>query len=169
MSVTNDNTASDLWRDIVTHFRSLCFFKLQGNAVVSETILRQLLPKKIAEWSEAVSVDAEEQKGRLEEMFKAEQRRVDDVYTLHELSAMQWREDLIPALTNQIHQEIRQTICEQFALLNKSQVTPTQEITHFRTASLITQNRRRIAFDDIPAIIDLIVEDERKGKANFAA
>jgi len=136
---------------------------------VSETILRQLLPKKIAEWSQTTSVNAEEQKGRLEEMFKAEQRRVDDAYTLHELSAMQWREDFIPALTNQIHQEIRQTICEQFAQLNSRQLTPTQEVTHFQNASLIPQKRKRIAFDDIPAIIDLIVEDERKGKANFAA
>ena len=168
MNALNDKAIADPWKEVVAHFRSLCFFKLQGKSDVSDNILRQLLPKKNAEWSISAAHDADEKRIRLEEMFQTEQRRVDDAFTLHELSAMQWREELIPSISSQISREIRQTISEQFALQTSRQTTASPEV-NFRPASVSAPRKPRIAFDDIPGIIDLIVAEDRKNKEDFAA
>jgi hypothetical protein len=133
----------------------MCFLRRQGKAAVSEHILKQKLPRTIAAWSEACSRDPGTKKKQLDGMFQTEQRRVEDAYTLHELAALHWQEELIPSLARSLGQEMREAMREQFALRNAQEAASAPAFAPSRY-------RPRVAFDDIPAVIDLIVAEEQR-------
>lgn len=213
----NKNSSTDAaesWKEVVAQFRSLCFARRQGDAAVSGKILQEQLPTKIAEWSRTTPEKPESKRVQLEQMFREEQRRVEDAWTLHELSSMQLRQDLIPALTsklssevksvilqqlaeqatqqNQLAADIKQALVEQFqaqaareaaqqALLESVKKTmqeaaaraagvqkeiptpaPPQKSSDRPDSGTIAATAARIPFDDIPAIIDQINEQEKR-------
>ena len=207
-SQMSGNDAAEAWKEIVTQFRSLCFMRRQGNASDSEAILEEKLPRKIAAWSRTATDDTEAKRSQLEQMFREEQRRVDDVCALHELSTTQWRQDLMPMLTNniseqiksavvaqlasqaaqqnQLGKEIKQALAEQFQLqaareaaqqamlqaVQKTMLeaarrpspssTPSAPVIRAgQGAAAGSSASSRIPFDDIPAIIDQINDDEK--------
>jgi hypothetical protein len=163
----NENVTTNKWDELVALFRRMCFLRRQGKAAASDGILHQQLPRLISDWSETSERDPERKKALLSDMFQSETRRVEDAYTLHELTSFHWREELMPALARSLSQEIRQTIREQFAAQTAQQaaLAPVMGMPQ-------SVYRPRIAFDDIPAIIDLIVAEEQREtllKNNLAA
>ncbi len=181
----------------------------QGNASDSGKILEEKLPRKIAAWSRTATDDTEAKRSQLEQMFREEQRRVDDVCALHELSTAQWRQDLVPMLTNniseqvksavvaqlasqaaqqnQLGEEIKQALAEQFQLqaareaaqqallqaVQKSMLeaasrpspppTSAAPVTRAGQGTATSSSApTRIPFDDIPAIIDQINDEEKR-------
>jgi hypothetical protein len=150
----NENVTTRQWEEVVALFRRMCFLRRQGKAAASEAILKHRLPETIAAWSQNSGRDAGAKKAQLDNMFQVEQRRVDDAFSLHELSALQWQEDLLPALVNSLAREIKQTVREQFA----AQAARNEESPSFPPSVY----RPRIAFDDIPAVIDLIAAEEQR-------
>lgn len=150
----NENVTAHQWEEVVGLFRRMCFLRRQGKDAASEAILKHRLPGKIAAWSQTSSRDTATKKAQLDGMFQTEQKRVDDAFTLHEMSALQWQEDLLPALVSTISREIKQTIREQFTLQSvQSQPTGSYPPSVYRP---------RVAFDDIPAVIDLLVAEEQR-------
>ena len=152
---TNDNRSADRWEEVVSVFRRMCFLRRQGKLAASEQILKQKLPRIIAAWSDSCSRDPEAKKLQLDGMFQTEQRRVEDAYTLHELAALRLQEELIPALTRTLSQEMKRTVREQFALQTAQQAAAGPGMAP-------SGYRPRVAFDDIPAVIDLIVAEEQR-------
>jgi hypothetical protein len=98
-------------------------------------------------WEEVVSL--------FRRMCQTEQRRVEDAYTLHELSALHWQEELIPSLARTLGQEMRAAMREQFALQSAQEAAAAPDFAPPRY-------RPRVAFDDIPGVIDLIVAEEQR-------
>jgi len=151
----NDNVTTDRWEEVVSLFRRMCFLRRQGKGAASDHILKQKLPRTIAAWSESCGRDPEVKKAQLDGMFQSEQRRVEDAYTLHELAALRWQEEVIPTLTRALSQEMQRTMREQFAL-------QTAQHAAREPGWAPSGYRPRIAFDDIPAVIDLIVAEEQR-------
>lgn len=149
----NDNVTADRWEEVVSLFRRMCFLRRQGKGAASDHILKQKLPRTIAAWSESCGRAPEVKKAQLDGMFQTEQKRVEDAYTLHELAALRWQEEVIPALTHALSQEMKRTMREQFALQTPALLAP---------GSAPSGYRPRVAFDDIPAVIDLIVAEEQR-------
>lgn len=214
---SNQNSGTDAaeaWREVVSQFRSLCFLRRQGNSDESGKILKEKLPRQIAAWSRTAQQDMENKRLALEQMFRDEQRRVDDVCALHELSSNQWRQEMIPLLTNKISNEVKTAVQQQIAQQAEQHNQLAQEIRQALAEQAQTQSARetaqqaliesiqknlaqtlqavqsipasvseaqatarpqaagakgpsrvksmeRIPFDDIPAIIDSIHDEER--------
>jgi hypothetical protein len=209
---SNQNRGTDAaqaWREVVSQFRNLCFLRRQGNADESGKILKEILPRQIAAWSHSTEQDMENKRQTLEQMFRDEQRRVDDVCALHELSSNQWRKEMVPLLTSKISNEVRTAVQQQIAeqaaqqnqlaqeikqaLAEQSQVQSARQaaqqaliesieknlaqtlqavqsapppIPKSQSAAAMGSSRvatmERIPFDDIPAIIDSIHDEERR-------
>lgn len=152
------------WEEVVGLFRRMCFLKRQGKAAASDSILKHRLPEKIAAWSQTTGRDAASKKAQLDGMFQVEQRRVEDAFTLHEMAAMHWQEELLPALASTLTRELKQVVQEQFA----QQSAQTEKTASYPPSVY----RPRVAFDDIPAVIDLIVAEEQReimAKSHLAA
>jgi hypothetical protein len=176
------------WKEIVSQFRRLCFMRRMGRGEESVKPLWKDLSDMIARWSRAVNEPYNAKRSRLERMFLEEQRRVADACMLHELSLMQWQQDVVPVLTERITQEVRtlvtsefeaqaarqqqlgqelQTLAGQFeqeaarratqeAVLETVQKTVEQAVKKLPPAPV------RIPFDDIPTIIDMLNDEERR-------
>jgi hypothetical protein len=129
----------------------------QGNTAESDEILSTRLPKRIADWSRTSTQDANVKKTTLENMFLSEQKRIEEAVLLHEIASTRWETQLIPMLCNQVSQEIRRTVSEQFSVyeLQLAEATASQPVNVPRFAT-------KIAFDNIPGIIDFLSAEERK-------
>ena len=149
-------TSSD-WDQVVSEFRRLCMLRHQGNTAESDEILSSRLPKRIAAWSKTSSQDPTVKKTTLENMFQSEQKRIEDAILLHEIASTRWETQLVPMLCNQVAQEIRRAVGEQFSVyeLQLAEVSATHPVNNQRFAP-------KIAFDNIPGIIDFITAEERR-------
>jgi hypothetical protein len=105
--------ATEAWKEVVSQFRSLCLMRRQGKTADSGMILEQQLPRKIAAWSKSAALDAEVKRAQLEQMFREEQRRVEDVLSFHELNTTQFQEHILPELLSRISNEVKSIIAEQ--------------------------------------------------------
>jgi hypothetical protein len=189
MSSHQDSNNSDkAWRDIVALFRRLCFMRRMGKADEALQILSEVLPSLIVQWSNATGEPLKNKRLRLAHMFHDEQLRVADAYALHELSSMQWQQEMVPQLTRKIAQEIKNVVASQLEANAARQKELGQEIqalsgqleqeTSRRSAQEAVMNSIqktvedavqnlapapiRIPFDDIPTIIDQINDEERR-------
>lgn len=176
------------WKEIVAQFRRLCFMRRMGQGEASIKPLWKDLSDRIARWSRAVNEPYNGKRAKLERMFLDEQRRVADACMLHELSLMQWQQEVVPVLTEKITREVRtivtnefeaqaarqqqlgqeiQTLAGQFeqeaarratqeAVLQTVQKTVEQAVKKLPPAPV------RIPFDDIPTIIDMLNDEERR-------
>ncbi|MEI6392539.1 MAG: hypothetical protein WCT12_15715 [Verrucomicrobiota bacterium] len=149
-------TTSD-WDQVVSDFRRLCMLRHQGNVAESDEILSTRLPKRIATWSRTSTQDPIVKKTTLEDMFRNEQKRVEDAMLFHEIASTRWETQLIPMLCNQVSQEIRRTVSDQFSAYEAQ----FGELNAGRSAN----NPRiapKIAFENIPGIIDYLSAEDRK-------
>lgn len=136
-------------------FRQLCLFRRQRKGSESEKILKTELPRSIASWSESFEGDPRAKRSRLDAMFQAEQRRIDDAWLVQELMATRLNEQFIPAICTQVAQEVRSVVCQEMAAQDRRWNTPS------RSASTVGASPARVAFDDIPGIIDVVLAEDR--------
>ena len=73
-------TPEQTWDKVVADFRQLCLLRRQKKWIESDIILNSDLPRSIATWSESAQIDPTAKKSRLDSMFQAEQRRIDDAW-----------------------------------------------------------------------------------------
>lgn len=143
------------WEKLVGQFRQLCLYRRQKKLSESETILNSELPRSIAEWSRSSDGDPAAKKARLDAMFQTEQRRIDDAWLVQELMASRFNDQLLPALCLQVAAEVRSVVAEVIATHNPRVNLPAPDGISARAG------RSRVAFDDIPGVIDLVLAEDR--------
>lgn len=94
-------------------FRQLCLLRRQKKWIESDIILNSDLPRSIATWSESADIDPGAKKSRLDSMFQAEQRRIDDAWLAADLVTARLHEEIIPSICAQITEQIRASLAEE--------------------------------------------------------
>ena len=147
------------WEKVVSGFRRVCMLRYQGRFQDSETILEVELPKKIADWSQKSRKHQVEKKAELENMFKSEQKKVKDAWAINECLLTQFNEEVIPTICQQVAQEVKSAVSAQFKQLKHS--IPDEE--SYSDSNSIESNppRNRILFDDIPSVIDRVIDEQK--------
>lgn len=135
------------WEEVVSTYQEACLLKQQGRMEASNQVLRHQLPRRIAAWSRANPRPPSEKKAALAELFKCEQRRIEDAWLISQITASQWREELIPMVCETVAREVEIAISRQFAI---------QEVQNALAASELVRTAPRVAIDNIPGIIDAI-------------
>lgn len=179
MSATNFNADRNrLWKRIAEDFRQACLLRREGKAAEATEILEKRLPEVIAAWSRVSGLREPERRDRLNELFEAEQKRVDDIWLSQQIILRQMRDILIPSLCLQVAEEVREVMELQMehvtaALASISQA-PTRQIAPPANAVLPDATARIVKlpqmvagagraipnFDDLPAIIDELISQD---------
>lgn len=179
MSATNFNADRNrLWKRITENFRQACLLRREGKAAEATEILEKRLPEVIAAWSRVSGLREPERRDRLNELFEAEQKRVDDIWLSQQIILRQMRDILIPSLCLQVAEEVREVMELQMehvtaALASISQA-PTRQIAPPANAVLPDATARIVKlpqmvagagraipnFDDLPAIIDELISQD---------
>lgn len=109
----------------------------------------------ISNWSESIDANSDLKRSRLEAMFQVEKKRVDDAWVVQELLAAQWNRQWVPEICTQVVQEIRSVLSEETAVQDLRLKKPA------RHGGNVGAGKARVAFDDIPGIIDLVLAEEK--------
>jgi hypothetical protein len=143
------------WEKLVGEFRQFCLYRRQKKLIESDMILNSDLPRSIAEWSRSFEGEPSVKKARLDAMFQTEQRRIDDAWLVQDLMAARFNEQMLPNLCMQVAQEVRSVMVEEMATHDRRVPIPAR--SEVRPAA----GRARVAIDDIPGVIDLVLAEDR--------
>jgi hypothetical protein len=100
------------WDVLVGQFRQLCLLRRQKKFIESDIILTSELPRAIAEWSELSDAEPAAKKSRLDAMFQAEQRRIDDNCFTMDLLTNRLKEEILPSICAEITEQVRAAVIE---------------------------------------------------------
>jgi hypothetical protein len=158
--IGNDNNER-MWGKTVEAFRTACLLRRNGKLDEANRMLEWDVPGAIAAWSQASILSAGEKRSQLERMFREEQRRIDDAWLVQKLVADRFEETIGPRLVDTLAEEVRETVIEAIESAGIGQ----RGASH-RTASpaplrgRFTRPAPRIRFDDIPGVIDSILQEQ---------
>jgi hypothetical protein len=105
-------TAEQCWEKVVGDFRQLCVLRRQKKFIESDIILTSELPRAIASWSEVDDTEPAAKKSRLDAMFQAEQRRIDDACFTMDLLTDRLKTEILPTITSELTEQIRASVLE---------------------------------------------------------
>ena len=157
------------WEKVVRDFRQLCLLRRQERIEESEAVMRQQLPTSIAEWSRNDAAEPDAKRARLDSMFQQEQRRMDDLWVMNELLSARLREEFLPVVCS--------SVCETVGVeLRRAGVGRDSGDASARwepRSAAAPAPLRRVAFDDIPSVIDHLLStgfsSPRRATAALAA
>lgn len=142
------------WDRIVNEFRQICLLRRQKKMLESDVILNIDLPKSIATWSRTASDRPDVKKARLDTMFQSEQKRVEDAWLVQELVGNRIQNEVVPAMCARMVEQVKMVIEEQLTA-RENRRHAAEKTGAQRPAS------RRVLFDDLPGVIDLVIEQQR--------
>ena len=155
--------AETLWQKVVSDYRQACVLYRQARREESQRVLERSLPERILEWSECDPADGATRTRRLETMFQLERQRVEDAWLAQEFVQQRWQAELLPTLSAHISEEVRKAV----RTLPAPRPGPAPAVPASPTGSRIAASPAprpprpaRAAASDIPAIIDLLLEQE---------
>jgi hypothetical protein len=139
----NVTTAEQRWEKLVADFRQLCLLRRQKKWIESDIVLNSDLPRSIASWSEVFDAEPASKKSRLDAMFQAEQRRIDESCFAMELVTCRLEEEILPSMCARITEQVRAAVFEEVrtTLLEQVRSTILEEVR----ASLGEQIRAAVA------------------------
>jgi hypothetical protein len=143
------------WDKLVSDFRRICLLRRQKRWNEAEMLLKNSLPRRIAAWSESFDAELQVKSERLDAMFEREQRRIDDAFLVQELVAARLNEQFVPLICAQVAQEMHALIGQDMAGQDRRTNKPAG------TVSNTAAQRSRVAFDDLPGVIDLVLAEDR--------
>lgn len=131
-------TTEQLWDKVVGDFRQLCLLRRQKKWIEADIILNSDLPRSIAGWSEVFDGQPTAKKSRLDSMFQAEQRRIDDAWFTMDLISSRLKEEVVPSICAQVTQQVRATVVEQVrsSILEDLRATVLEEVRGSMTQEL---------------------------------
>ena len=142
------------WKKLVSDFRRICLLRHQKRRAEAEILLKNGLPGRIAAWSESFDAELEVKRKRLDDMFEAEQRRIEDAFLVQELVAARFNEQFVPLICEQVAQEIHALIDQGIAPQDRRPNKPSGTVSNGAGAM------SRVTFDDLPGVIDLVLAEE---------
>ncbi len=156
-SQVSANHLDSRWDQVVRDFRQFCVLRRQERRADSELILRQSLPQSIAEWSKHDTDNAGVKKARLDAMFQQEQRRIEDACLLNELLSAQLKHEFLPVLCSSVSAIVGEEL-RRAGIDRDSDQRPARREPQVPAEPA---PRSRVAFDDIPSVIDLLLDNDR--------
>jgi len=106
-------TTEQLWDQVVGDFRRLCLLRRQKKWIEADLILNSDLPRSIANWSEVFEGQPADKKARLDAMFQAEQRRLDEAWFTMDLLTARLKEEIVPSICAQVTEQVRSSVFEE--------------------------------------------------------
>lgn len=182
MNSKNQNAdRSRLWKKVGEDFRRACLLRREGKQAEASDILDRQLPESIAAWAQVSGMREPERRERLNELFEREQNRVEDAWLTQQIILRQVRDILIPSLCLQVAEEVREVMELQVAEMSR-QMARTESIrgtTPVPAPSVralprpepvvLSAVRPQPSFDDLPAIIDDLINAELSAELPAAA
>jgi hypothetical protein len=146
----NPKTSQLLWGQLVADYRQACLLRRAGREEEARGIVSERLPQTIALWSREDTRPAADKKAALETMFSSEQMNMDSWLFAHQALTSRMAETLIPAIREQVGQEMRSAFAQQAASRGARPDPDAAKSTH----------GERIRFDDIPGVIDALLAQQ---------
>src|SRR4249920_662293 len=100
------------WNQIVSGFRQACILMREGKIHESNRIIHAELPKRISTWSRISSKDAASKKADLVNMFRDEQKRVEDTWVIRGMVWNKLNEELLPTICTRVLREVNEQVRE---------------------------------------------------------
>jgi len=141
------------WEKVVRDFRQLCLLRRQERIVESEAMVRQQLPNSISEWSRNDSAEPGAKRARLDSMFQQEQRRMDDLWVMNELLSARLREDFLPEVCSSVCETVGVELRRAGAGRDSGNASARWDARPVAAPAPL----HRVAFDDIPSVIDQLL------------
>lgn len=141
------------WARVVDDFRRVCIARREERLDDANRLLREDLPRSIAEWSRESGSEGADKRAQLDRMFQHEQRRIDEAWVLHDLVSLRLTHEIVPAICARLGETVRET------LANVTPAAPRATRPAVRLAP-----PRRVAFDDVAGVIDLLLGQEQSGR-----
>jgi hypothetical protein len=166
----------DILEGLILQFRRGLVLRRIGRLEEAQEILELAVPIEVERWSETVmGLRADEKKTTLREIFLRELGRVEDAFLVYELLTERIEQEIIPALCNQVAAQVNAVLSQYFAPVQDGGAEAEQaempEDTDEVISPVATEKPPRrvpqqISFDDIPGMIDMLLdrEYERRGK-----
>lgn len=146
-------TPETSWSRVVSDFRRVCMARREERSEEAERLLHEDLPRSIAEWSRETPIDEGKKRAQLDQMFQVEQRRVDDAWLLHHLFALRLSDQIVPSICARVTESVREA-------LGSGSASAGRGVRH----SVRLAAPRRVAFDDVAGVIDLLLHQEQVGR-----
>ena len=143
------------WNQVVSGFRHACILMREGKTHESNLIIHAELPKSISTWSRICPKDAASKKADLVNMFREEQKRVEDTWVIRGMIWNKLNEELVPTLCTRVLQEVKEQAREHFPFSGTKTEKPSPRSTSLQLTPS-ADRPQRIKFDDIPGIIDAL-------------
>ena len=113
MSAKETVSIETAWEKVVVKFREVCVLRREFKLAESERALKEEMPGVIAAWSAVNPAPIATKKAELETMFATERKRVDQTLVMQRLLAGQMSEQLLPAMREQVAEEVKKFFAEQ--------------------------------------------------------
>ncbi|MBM3822470.1 MAG: hypothetical protein FJ404_06240 [Verrucomicrobia bacterium] len=162
MEATLENQS---WSRVVSLFRQACVLHREGKHQESRHIVEQDLRQSIATWTKFSGQEPGVKRSKLEQMFKEEQRRVDDAWMVQSLVVRQFSRHILPELSNRLVAEIRGSLAN--GVLTPFAIAAAESEPSFEPNDPV-----RIPFDDVEGMIDFLnsaERDEMRGERRLIA
>jgi hypothetical protein len=147
------------WNKLVSDFRRICLLRHQKRGTEAEMLLKNGLPARIAAWSESFEAELDVKRERLDAMFETEQRRIEDAFLVQELVAARFNEQCVPLICTQVAHEIHSLIDREIAMQDRRPNQPAGTLSNGAAPM------SRVAFDNLPGVIDLVLAEDRIPKS----
>jgi hypothetical protein len=148
------NTTETSWSRVVSDFRRVCLARREQRGEEADRLLREDLPRSITEWSRETRMDEAKKRTQLDQMFQAEQRRVDDAWVLHNLLTLRLTDEIVPSIVARVTESVREAISSGAATAGRG-------VRH----AVRLAKPRRVAFDDVAGVIDLLLQQELSSRS----
>ena len=149
----------NLEKQIVSGFRQAYLFRRQGKIQESNRLLSVDLPRAISLWARTNPQDTYTQRAQLAKIFREEQDKLEDAWTVHRALMEQSDREIPPPVRAKFIDEVKQLITEQFVILkNDIKENASTQSMHRQGGRT---NQPRIKFDDIPEIVDALQAEEQ--------
>lgn len=148
-------TSDKLWNQVVSGFRQACILMREGKTHESNRIIHADLPMRISSWSRISPKDAASKKADLANMFREEQKRVEDTWVIRGMVWNKLNEELLPTICSKVLREVNEQAREHFSLSRTNNENPSARPASLHLSPSI-ERPQRIKFDDISGIIDAV-------------
>jgi hypothetical protein len=152
-------TGNQLWNGIVTDFRQACLLRREGRIRESDKILNEDLPPQIAEWSRGTRQDPATKRAALDNLFREEQKRIDDAWVVHHMLLRKFESEIVPSLCAKVADEVKEIVSDHLASFQ--QVAERVERSEMVRALTSGSKPARIRFDDIAQMIDQVQAEQK--------
>lgn len=148
----------EILEGLIAHFRQGLVFRRTGREDEAREILETVVPEEIRRWSEAdTTLRPDEKRAKLRDIFHRELGRVEDAFLVYELLAERIEQVIVPAICQQVIQEMRSLLSEQFA--SRPSPPPVDPLVE-KLGKPLPRAPQRVSLDDVPGMIDMLLDRE---------